>query len=184
MVVIALLPFFLPSYMSFPNLSSSLYTPLVSLHVPLPLSHLFLPCPSLSLLPFSPSLTFLTSLISSLPFYLPLSSLLPAPSLFFPLLLVPSHHLPHPLPAPSPSPPPTQFVQYLCAALLSVCCMTFLGFADDVLNLRWRHKLLLPTVASLPLLMIHFVSGGSTTVILPTIVRPFLGRTLYLGEWV
>ena len=25
-------------------------------------------------------------------------------------------------------------------ALLSICFMLFLGFADDVLDLRWRHK--------------------------------------------
>eukprot|EP00605_Chrysophyceae_sp_TOSAG23-4_P001659 GSChrysophyteH1.ASY1.ANO1.1821.1 assembled CDS len=30
--------------------------------------------------------------------------------------------------------------------------MVFLGFTDDVLDLKWRYKLILPTVASLPLL--------------------------------
>lgn len=45
--------------------------------------------------------------------------------------------------------------------------MIFLGFADDILNLRWRHKVFLPTVASLPLLMVYLVNGGSTTIILP-----------------
>lgn len=34
----------------------------------------------------------------------------------------------------------------LNAALLSVCFMVALGFADDVLDLRWRYKLVLPTV--------------------------------------
>lgn len=72
-------------------------------------------------------------------------------------------------------------VQFLCASLLSVCCMIFLGFADDVLELRWRHKLFLPTTASLPLLMLYFISGGSTTVVLPLPLRPFLGKTLYIG---
>lgn len=38
------------------------------------------------------------------------------------------------------------------AALLSICFMVLLGFADDVLDLPWRYKLILPTVASLPLL--------------------------------
>jgi UDP-N-acetylmuramyl pentapeptide phosphotransferase/UDP-N-acetylglucosamine-1-phosphate transferase len=59
--------------------------------------------------------------------------------------------------------------------------MIFLGFADDVLELRWRHKLFLPTTASLPLLMLYFISGGSTTVVLPLPLRPFLGKTLYIG---
>ena len=31
--------------------------------------------------------------------------------------------------------------------------MMFLGFADDVLDLRWRYKMILPTIASLPLLV-------------------------------
>lgn len=65
------------------------------------------------------------------------------------------------------------FVEFL-AALLSICCMVLLGFADDVLNLRWRHKLLLPTIASLPLLMVYYVNFNSTTIMLPHIVRPWL----------
>ncbi|CAI8046272.1 UDP-N-acetylglucosamine--dolichyl-phosphate N-acetylglucosaminephosphotransferase [Geodia barretti] len=73
-----------------------------------------------------------------------------------------------------------EFAQFLCA-LLSICCMIFLGFADDVLNLRWRHKLLLPTIASLPLLMVYLVNGGSTTVILPQPVRFVLGGSLNVG---
>ena len=39
--------------------------------------------------------------------------------------------------------PHSELVQ-LVAALLSISCMLLLGFADDVLDLRWRHKLLLP----------------------------------------
>ena len=60
--------------------------------------------------------------------------------------------------------------------------MVFLGFADDVLNLRWRVKLILPTIASLPLLMVYLVNGGSTTIILPKPVRFLLGMKLNLGE--
>lgn len=65
--------------------------------------------------------------------------------------------------------------------MLSICCMILLGFADDVLNLRWRHKLLLPTIASLPLLMVYYVNFNSTTVILPKIVRSLLGMSLDIG---
>ena len=60
--------------------------------------------------------------------------------------------------------------------------MIFLGFADDVLDLRWRHKVLLPTIASLPLLMVYWVNGGSTLIILPKPVRFLLGYQLNLGE--
>ena len=33
--------------------------------------------------------------------------------------------------------------------------MLFLGFADDVLDLRWRYKLILPFFASLPMLVAY-----------------------------
>ncbi|XP_071958202.1 UDP-N-acetylglucosamine--dolichyl-phosphate N-acetylglucosaminephosphotransferase-like isoform X2 [Antedon mediterranea] len=70
--------------------------------------------------------------------------------------------------------PHNEFVEFI-VALLSICCMIFLGFADDVLNLKWRHKLWLPTMATLPLLMVYMVNFGSTTVVLP---KPF---TQYIG---
>ena len=50
------------------------------------------------------------------------------------------------------------------ASLLSICFMTFLGFTDDVVELRWRYKLILPLIASFPLL---FAYEGSTNLILP-----------------
>jgi len=73
-----------------------------------------------------------------------------------------------------------QFIEYL-AALLSICCMIFLGFADDVLDLKWRHKVLLPTIASLPLLMVYFATYNSTTIIVPRPMRFLLGYDLNLG---
>ena len=59
--------------------------------------------------------------------------------------------------------------------------MIFLGFADDVFDLRWRHKLVMPTLASLPLLMVYLVSAGSTTIIVPKPLRFLLGFDLDLG---
>lgn len=76
--------------------------------------------------------------------------------------------------------PHDEFVE-LIVALLSVCCMIFLGFADDVLNLRWRHKLLLPTIASLPLLMVYYVNFNSTSIIVPKPLRAIFGFSLNLG---
>ncbi|NWX21194.1 GPT acetylglucosaminephosphotransferase, partial [Aegotheles bennettii] len=73
-----------------------------------------------------------------------------------------------------------QFVE-LIGSLLAICCMIFLGFADDVLNLRWRHKILLPTMASLPLLMVYFTNFGNTTVVVPKPFRVLLGMHLDLG---
>lgn len=76
--------------------------------------------------------------------------------------------------------PHDEFVE-LISALLSICCMLLLGFADDVLDLRWRHKLLLPTIASLPLLMVYYVNFNSTTIIVPKPFRPWFGVSISLG---
>ena len=50
------------------------------------------------------------------------------------------------------------------SALFSVCFMVFLGFCDDVLDLAWRYKLILPTIASLPLLASY---SGNTAIYIP-----------------
>lgn len=76
-----------------------------------------------------------------------------------------------------------QFVE-LIVALLSICCMILLGFADDVLDLRWRHKLMLPTIATLPLLMVYYVNYNSTTIILPKFARSLFGTSLDIGTYV
>ncbi|GMP97579.1 hypothetical protein CsSME_00045777 [Camellia sinensis var. sinensis] len=55
------------------------------------------------------------------------------------------------------------------AALASVCFMILLGFVDDVLDVPWRVKLLLPSIAALPLLMAY---AGHTTIIIP---KPLAG---------
>lgn len=77
--------------------------------------------------------------------------------------------------------PHNEFMEFL-AALLSICCMLLLGFADDVLDLRWRHKLLLPTIASLPLLMVYYINFNSTLIIVPKPLRPWFGLSVDL--WV
>lgn len=58
------------------------------------------------------------------------------------------------------------------AGLFSICFMLFLGFADDVLNLRWRYKLVLPTVAAIPLILAY---QGLTEIVVPKPLRPILG---------
>ena len=65
------------------------------------------------------------------------------------------------------------------AALLSICFMILLGFSDDVLDLRWRYKLILPLVASLPLV---FVYSGATNIVFPQFISDIIGiKTLELG---
>ncbi|CAF0773445.1 unnamed protein product [Rotaria sordida] len=76
--------------------------------------------------------------------------------------------------------PHNKFIEYL-AALLSICCMILLGFADDVLDLRWSVKLLFPLIASLPLLLVYFANYHSITIILPKPVRPILDHQWNLG---
>ncbi|XP_006614827.1 UDP-N-acetylglucosamine--dolichyl-phosphate N-acetylglucosaminephosphotransferase [Apis dorsata] len=75
--------------------------------------------------------------------------------------------------------PHNEFMEFL-AGLLSICCMLLLGFADDVLDLRWRHKLLLPTIASLPLLMVYYINFNSTLIIVPKPLRPWFGFSVDL----
>jgi UDP-N-acetylglucosamine--dolichyl-phosphate N-acetylglucosaminephosphotransferase len=57
------------------------------------------------------------------------------------------------------------------SALLSICFMLFLGFTDDVLDWPWRYKLVLPSIASLPLLCCY---TGSTSIVVPIFFRSWL----------
>eukprot|EP01029_Cantina_marsupialis_P031618 TRINITY_DN9155_c0_g1_i2.p1 TRINITY_DN9155_c0_g1~~TRINITY_DN9155_c0_g1_i2.p1 ORF type:complete len:325 (-),score=70.24 TRINITY_DN9155_c0_g1_i2:164-1138(-) len=50
------------------------------------------------------------------------------------------------------------------AGTLSICLMLFLGFVDDVLDIPWRYKIVLPFVATVPLLCAY---SGSTTIVIP-----------------
>ncbi|PIA17086.1 hypothetical protein COEREDRAFT_72444 [Coemansia reversa NRRL 1564] len=71
--------------------------------------------------------------------------------------------------------------EYL-SALLSLQSMVFLGFADDVFDLRWRFKLILPTIASIPVLIVYYVGYGVTHVVVPVFMRSWLGtNTVELG---
>ncbi|KAG9284657.1 hypothetical protein G9A89_004699 [Geosiphon pyriformis] len=67
------------------------------------------------------------------------------------------------------------------SALLSLQSMIFLGFADDVFDIRWRYKLFLPTIASIPLLMVYYVNFGETHIVVPIPLRFFLGKIIDLG---
>uniref|UniRef100_A0A6U5M6S3 UDP-N-acetylglucosamine--dolichyl-phosphate N-acetylglucosaminephosphotransferase n=2 Tax=Corethron hystrix TaxID=216773 RepID=A0A6U5M6S3_9STRA len=62
--------------------------------------------------------------------------------------------------------------------------MLFLGFTDDVLDWPWRYKLLLPSVATLPLLCCY---KGSTSIVVPIQLRKYLmtgGSLTSFGELV
>lgn len=70
------------------------------------------------------------------------------------------------------------FVISHISGLLAVSFIILLGFADDVLDLAWRYKLLLPPIASLPVIVAY---TGGTSIVLPHLVRPYLGSTIDLG---
>ncbi|THG19780.1 hypothetical protein TEA_008334 [Camellia sinensis var. sinensis] len=67
------------------------------------------------------------------------------------------------------------------AALASVCFMILLGFVDDVLDVPWRVKLLLPSIAALPLLMAY---AGHTTTIIPKPLVHYLGLEVLDLGWI
>ncbi|VDM63609.1 unnamed protein product [Angiostrongylus costaricensis] len=73
--------------------------------------------------------------------------------------------------------PYSKFLAFL-SGLISICMAILLGFADDVLDLRWRHKLIFPTLSSLPILMVYYVSGSSTTIVIPSVVRTLLSSVV------
>lgn len=57
------------------------------------------------------------------------------------------------------------------AAMLSIVFAVLLGFADDILDLEWKYKYVLPPLMSLPLLSAY---GGGTTVVPPRVAREWL----------
>jgi len=64
------------------------------------------------------------------------------------------------------------------AALHSIGFMIFLGFADDVIDLPWRYKMVLPSLAALPLLVAY---SGGTNIIVPKPLRFIFPISLDLG---
>eukprot|EP00177_Eucheuma_denticulatum_P006634 GFKZ01012062.1.p1 GENE.GFKZ01012062.1~~GFKZ01012062.1.p1 ORF type:complete len:423 (+),score=33.04 GFKZ01012062.1:203-1471(+) len=92
-----------------------------------------------------------------------------------------------PIPEPLGLIPATVYILILCilhlfahydgdsklytAAMACVTFMTLLGFADDVLDLKWRYKLILPLIASMPLLVNY---TGATTVMMPRLLSPLV----------
>jgi len=96
-------------------------------------------------------------------------------------LMIPATYSSYLLGEDSRSQFPHEEFSQLLAALLSISSMLLLGFADDVLDLRWRHKLLLPTMASLPILMVYYVTTNRTEIMVPTVLRALLGHSLHLG---
>ncbi|KXN66415.1 hypothetical protein CONCODRAFT_80495 [Conidiobolus coronatus NRRL 28638] len=76
--------------------------------------------------------------------------------------------------------PHIQFAQFL-SGILSIQSMVLLGFCDDVFDVKWRYKIFLPSIASVPMLMVYFISEGVTTVVIPYPFKKYLGDFVNLG---
>jgi UDP-N-acetylglucosamine--dolichyl-phosphate N-acetylglucosaminephosphotransferase len=68
------------------------------------------------------------------------------------------------------------------SSLLSLLTATLLGFLDDVFDIRWRHKLPIPIIASIPLLMVYYADKGNTQIVVPLPLRFMFGTLVNLGE--
>ncbi|KAL6565231.1 hypothetical protein OROGR_002182 [Orobanche gracilis] len=66
-------------------------------------------------------------------------------------------------------------------ALECVFFMTTLGFVDDVLDIPWRVKLVLPSIAALPLLMEY---AGHTTIVIPKPLVPHIDIEILDLGWI
>lgn len=75
---------------------------------------------------------------------------------------------------------PSQLASYL-SGLLSLQSIVILGIGDDLLDIRWRHKVLIPAFASIPMLIVYFVDFGVTHVVVPVPLQRYLGDFIDLG---
>ncbi len=73
-----------------------------------------------------------------------------------------------------------QLASYL-SGLLSLQSIIILGIGDDLLDIRWRHKVLIPAFAAIPMLVVYFVDFGVTHVVVPVPLQRYLGDFIDLG---
>ncbi|KAI9830686.1 MAG: tunicamycin resistance protein [Phylliscum demangeonii] len=76
--------------------------------------------------------------------------------------------------------PHSKLASYL-SATLSLQAVVILGVGDDLFDIRWRHKLLIPAFAAIPMLIVYFVDFGVTQVVVPVPLQRYLGELVDLG---
>ena len=76
--------------------------------------------------------------------------------------------------------PHNKLASYL-SAILSLQSIVLLGIGDDLFDIRWRHKVLIPGFAVIPMLVVYFVDFGVTQMVVPLPLRPYLGELFDLG---
>ena len=72
---------------------------------------------------------------------------------------------------------PENYTTHL-ACLLTISLTVLLGFADDMLDLLWRYKLIFPFFIVLPVVRVY---SGSTAIFIPYPVSLLIGDSLDIG---
>lgn len=65
------------------------------------------------------------------------------------------------------------------AAMLTVCFAMMLGLADDVMDIKWKHKIVLSVLAALPLVVSY---RGPTSIIVPKMFRGLFAADVGCGR--
>ena len=76
--------------------------------------------------------------------------------------------------------PHSKLSSYL-SAIVSLHTIASLGLADDLFDIRWRHKFFIPAFAAIPLLVVYRVDFGVTSIVVPRQLQPLLGDLVDLG---
>ncbi|EKM51933.1 uncharacterized protein PHACADRAFT_262350 [Phanerochaete carnosa HHB-10118-sp] len=76
---------------------------------------------------------------------------------------------------------PHQKLAVYLSSILSLLIATMLGFLDDVFDIRWRHKLPIPIIATIPLLLVYYAERGNTNVVVPIPLRWLFGTLINVG---
>ena len=65
--------------------------------------------------------------------------------------------------------------------MLSLALVVILGNYDDLFDIRWRHKVLIPGIASMPMLAVYYLTYGVTHVVVPVQLEQYFGNMIDLG---
>ncbi|GMM33911.1 UDP-N-acetylglucosamine--dolichyl-phosphate N-acetylglucosaminephosphotransferase [Saccharomycopsis crataegensis] len=72
--------------------------------------------------------------------------------------------------------PHSKLIQYL-SAVLCLESQILLGIADDLFDVKWRHKFFMPAIASIPLLIVYYIDFGVTSILVPSVIAKYLNQT-------
>lgn len=80
--------------------------------------------------------------------------------------------------------PHSKLAEYL-SAVLCLESTVLLGIADDLFDVRWRHKFFIPAITSIPLLIVYYVDFGVTHVLIPTqFLQNYFKQNLVQLNWI